>query len=66
MAKNCKKGAKKPDILFLTYLPPVAKSDFEGLISIAWIPQSVSGGLLFSLLVEFSENSPKLFENAQK
>ena len=44
MAKETKKQ------IFKTYLPPVAKSVFEGLISIAWIPHSASGGLLFSLL----------------
>ena len=47
--QNGKRGQKNPDIFF-TYLPPVAKSVFEGLISIAWIPHSASGGLLFSLL----------------
>ena len=49
--KIVKKGPKNPDTyLFFTYLPPVAKSVFEGFISIAWIPHSASGGLLFSLL----------------
>ncbi len=50
--KNGKKGGKMAKDIRRkkTYLPPVAKSVFEGLISMAWIPHSASGGLLFSLL----------------